>query len=340
MEAAGAMGMLEEVARGRAPERTGLRLATADATLGDAIGRVEAEILACARTGQAPAIDSAEHLRAAGGKRVRPLLALLSCASFGPVGRGVEVAVAAELVHLATLLHDDVVDDGSERRGVPTSRRLWGNAVSVLAGDLLLVHALERVRAAGEGVTLAELLATLRSLVDGEVVQLRGRTRLDLSRATYDEIVLGKTASLFVWAMRAGARAGGGDPAAIERLGLAGSALGQAFQIVDDVIDYEPGASRKTPFADLREGKVTLPLILLAERDGRARCDIEAARDAEPAGVAALLERVRASSVLSESREIAAAHAARAANALAELPASGPRAWLVSIADRLAGRRT
>src|SRR5581483_1735134 len=122
-----------------------------------------------------PATQAAKHLLAAGGKRVRPMVVLLSAAMFGPVPPPArDLAIVSELVHLATLLHDDVIDDGDERRGSITSRRVYGNAVSVLAGDLLLTHALERTARAAPDL-LGSLVHTLRKLVDGEVVQLRGR---------------------------------------------------------------------------------------------------------------------------------------------------------------------
>src|SRR5262249_53591947 len=159
-----------------------------------------------------------------------------------------ELAVVAELIHLATLLHDDVIDDGQERRGLPTSRRLWGNAVSVLAGDLLLTHALERTSGVGDREVLADLFRTLRTLVDGEVVQLRGRTRVDVTEATYFRIVRDKTASLFAWAARAGARVAGAPPRVVEALGDFGVHLGVAFQLVDDALDYagDSAATGKT----------------------------------------------------------------------------------------------
>jgi len=131
------------------------------ALLGEDMTAIEAELGRATRDGVSPATDSAKHLLQAGGKRVRPLTVLLSAACFaspGPVARN--VAVVAELVHLATLLHDDVIDDGQERRGQPTSRRIWGNAVSVLAGDLLLTHALERTASSASARVGAMHMAT------------------------------------------------------------------------------------------------------------------------------------------------------------------------------------
>src|SRR5580704_2817017 len=126
----------------RAGERIARRLADVHAALAEEMTWVDAELAQATREGVSPATESASHLLSAGGKRVRPLTVLLGAACFGEIPRAArELAVVAELVHLATLLHDDVIDDGQERRGLATSRRLWGNAVSVLAGDLLLTHA-------------------------------------------------------------------------------------------------------------------------------------------------------------------------------------------------------
>src|SRR5262249_16424484 len=155
-----------------------------------------------------------------------------SCFGIGrstTLARARELGAAAELVHMATLLHDDVIDDGDVRRGRPASRRVWGNAVSVLAGDMLLVEALRLAASSsslsptGESaVTWNELVATLGRLVDGEIIQLRGRLAVSFDEATYFEIVRGKTASLFEWALRAGARVGGGSDVAIDALGRFG----------------------------------------------------------------------------------------------------------------------
>jgi octaprenyl-diphosphate synthase len=259
----------------RAGERIARRLADVHAILAEDMAFVDGELARATKEGRSPATDSASHLLSAGGKRVRPLTVLLSAACFGdiqPAAR--ELAVVAELVHLATLLHDDVIDDGQERRGTPTSRRLWGNAVSVLAGDLLLTHALERTSATAQPEVLSDLFATLRALVDGEVVQLRGRTALEVSEAAYFQIVRDKTASLFAWAARAGARAAAAPREAVTALGEFGAHLGVAFQLVDDVLDYagSPKETGKAVHADLREGKLTLPLIrAVARRERRPR---------------------------------------------------------------------
>ncbi|MBN1608933.1 MAG: polyprenyl synthetase family protein, partial [Polyangiaceae bacterium] len=214
------------------------RLHDVQALLAEDLGWVEQGLADLSEQGVSPATDAAQHLVRRGGKRIRPLTMLLSSACFGKIPPSVRrVAMVTELLHSATLLHDDVADEGMVRRGVVTSRLLWGNAVSVLSGDLLLVHALAQTLDHAPEI-MPDLVTTLRELVDGEVLQLRGRTALDLSEETYERILRGKTASLFVFAARSGARLAGAREEACDALAAFGLALGMAFQLVDDVLDY------------------------------------------------------------------------------------------------------
>ena len=324
----------------QAGPRAAARIAQVHGLLQDDMAAVEAELVQMTREGVSPATDAATHLLG-GGKRVRPLTVLLSAAVFGSVPAGArDLAVVAELVHLATLLHDDVVDDGQERRGKPTPRRLWGNAVSVLAGDLLLTHALERTSASGLPTVLGDLFATLRRLVDGEVVQLRGRTQLDVREDVYFRIVLDKTASLFAWAARAGATAARGPVEAVAALGEFGSHVGVAFQLVDDVLDYEgdPRATGKALLGDLAEGKVTLPLVRTLAIHPALRQDVDAIRAGDMSAAERVAEAVRGSGACTAVRELARAETARALESLEKVPAGGARELLGAIARELTAR--
>ena len=328
-----------------APERVGDRAAHRLADVRSLISRemedVEALIGDRIVMGVAPATDAAKHLADAGGKRVRPMALLLAHACWSPIddkARG--LAAAAELVHMATLLHDDVIDDGDQRRGRPTSRRVWGNAVSVLAGDLLLVEAL-RLGSGAAAVTWQELVATLGRLVDGEVVQLRGRLAVSLDESTYFEIVRGKTASLFEWALRAGAREGGASEAAVQALGAFGTHIGVAFQLVDDVLDYDGDASAtgKSMLADLGEGKVTLPLIRAAAEDGAAfAAHVAEVRTGDADAAHRLAVRVRSSGACDRVRDLAREETSRALNALQIVPECRAREILADVARGLAAR--
>jgi len=342
-DAAAAAEQLREVALPeRVGERAASRLVELRALFGADLAYVEQELGRASEDGRAPATDAAKHLLAAGGKRVRPLCVLLSAACFARAEtRAVrDLAVVAELVHLATLLHDDVIDDADLRRGAVAARRVWGNAVSVLAGDLLLTHALERTASSAPGATMRELVATLRTLVDGEVVQLRGRTTLTASESVYFAIVEGKTASLFSWAARAGARAGGGGDAAIDALGEFGRGLGVAFQLVDDALDYGGDLARtgKRLLGDLREGKLTLPLLVaIRERPELTRA-VTAAREGDEGAATELLAAVSASGGVDETRARAAAHTRHALDTLASLPPSPARDLLAALASELGSR--
>lgn len=317
---------------------TAQRLSDVQALLADDLMWVESALGSTTREGPAPAVDAARHLVSRGGKRVRPVALLLSAACFGsisPVAR--ELSVVAELVHSATLLHDDVVDEGTERRGAPTSRLLWGNAVSVLAGDLLLVHALDRTARLAPDV-LPGLIGTLRQLVDGEIVQLRGRTELDVTELTYQRILRDKTASLFAWATRTGARVSGANVEQQECLAAFGERLGVAFQLVDDLLDYTSTTTGKDPLADLREGKLTLPLVLAVARMPELVGSLRRiyAGDREP--VAQVSRAVLESGACDEVRRRAAAFTREAVSSLQKLAPTPARLLLEHVASELAAR--
>ena len=279
------------------------RLVDVQQLVGSDLEWVQTALDKTALLGVSPATEAAHHLVSRGGKRVRPLVVLLGAACFGPVPNEARtLALVSELIHTATLLHDDVADDGMQRRGAATSRRVWGNAVSVLAGDLLLVHAL-RETLAHVPTVLSELLATLRQLVDGEVLQLRGRTQLHLSEEHYFQVVRGKTASLFAWAARSGALTGGASELQAHALGQFGCKLGIAFQLVDDVLDYVGTNTGKTSLADLRDGKLTLPLVLAVQRVPRLQSELERIHAGNMEGIESVASQVVACGACDEVRE-------------------------------------
>ena len=322
----------------KADERLETRLADVQGFLATELAEVEKVLAVAVEDGPEPGASAARHLVSRGGKRVRPLALLLAGRCYGGEGAAfAEMAGVVELVHSATLLHDDVVDEGMERRGAPTSRRLWGNGVSVLSGDLLLVNALERTRQAAPEL-LGELIATLRRLVDGEIVQLRGRTELDVSEATYYRVLEDKTASLFSFAARSGAFMAGAPEAGQKALAEFGEALGVAFQLIDDVIDYSGQETGKALFADLGEGKITLPLVLAIER--RPELSLLVSRihagDAEP--VAEVSRQVIESGACDEVRRRARSYADKARAALERIPVSPARQLLEIVALEMTAR--
>jgi octaprenyl-diphosphate synthase len=333
-----AMQSLVDTAQATSHLATANRLGDLAALIGPELSWVERTLSQAIRTEEEPAARAAAHLVERGGKRIRPTAVLLAAACFGAVPAAAkELAVVVELVHTATLLHDDVVDDGTERRGASTPRLIWGNALSVLAGDALLVQALERTQIHAPAL-LTELLETLRRLVSGEIVQLRGRRELDLSQPTYEGILSDKTASLFRFATSAGAALGGADERQRGILAQFGERLGMAFQFVDDVLDYTSQNTGKTLHADLLEGKVTLPLVLAARSDSEVVAWVQRVRDGEQELVERLRDRVVASGACELVRQRAWEHTSEAAKLLDAVAESPARALLKGIARELVQR--
>jgi octaprenyl-diphosphate synthase len=315
--------------RGVRPERAKAALADVP-TLPESLIALEEHLTRATDDASEKLKGAARHLVSAGGKRIRPMVTLLSCGACGGEMRAaVPFAVAAELTHSATLLHDDVIDDGPVRRGQPASRVIWGNAVSVLSGDWLLTRALEIVSGEPGGKhALAPLLATMRRLVEGEVLQLSLRGSFAATEQDYLAVVIGKTASLFGWAAAAGAWAAGVTGKVPEALVRFGEGVGIAFQLVDDALDYaaDPGLLGKRLGTDLLEGKATLPLIRACEAEPRLRERLRALVDghAEGTGVAGeVIEAVKKVGGVDEARAMAREHTRAAMAALADVP-EGP----------------
>ncbi len=290
--------------------------------------------------GQSVVHKSAHHLLEIAGKRLRPMCVVLA----SRLGSGLddktrEFGVAVELVHCATLLHDDVVDGGDQRRGVPAARTLYGNAASIFAGDWLLVDALRRVRAADMPDVLVRLLDIIDEMIFAEAIQLENRGRVDARMETYMQVVEGKTAALFRWAMFAGARAGGLDADACRSLEEYGRRLGIAFQLIDDHLDYagEVSSIGKSPFTDLREGKMTHPIIVALERDSSVKPVLEqivsgSSEEVPEAVKSRLLTALGETGALSSTREVAIREAEAACDALNGLPESRAKEALYTVA--------
>ncbi len=288
---------------------------------------------------------SARHLLSLEGKRLRPVcVALAARAGTGFDERARDLAVAVELVHSATLLHDDVVDQGTVRRGEPTARLLYGNAASVFAGDWLLIEALRRVRKAGVDRVLDSLLETIDTMIVAEALQLEHRGRLMADRETYFSVIDGKTASLFRWAMQAGGRAGGLPESACRALEDYGRNLGLAFQIIDDTLDLAGDAAEtgKALFIDLAEGKVTYPILIGLERDPSLRPWLErAAKEGRvDADIATrVTEVLKVTGAMEETTALAQSHVDRAIERLTALPPSAARDALEVVARAALSRK-
>lgn len=313
---------LEVSARGGGAAVVASKLAELRIFLQEDLRQVEEDLRAL-EVRATPLHQSAHHLLDLGGKRLRPTCVVLASRAgegFGPTAR--EVAVAVELVHNATLLHDDVVDVGELRRGAPTARVLYGNAASIFAGDWLLVDALQRIQRAGVSGLLEKMLAVLKEMLDAEALQLANRGKLRVSQADYFRVIEGKTASLFRWGMFAGARAGSASPAYCEALACFGQSLGVAFQVIDDVLDVAGDSMSvgKTLFADLREGKVTFPLLVALERDSALEELLQEMLNGTTIVEEELVQRIQASGAIQESQALALKLSTEALEHLTPLP--------------------
>jgi octaprenyl-diphosphate synthase len=306
----------------------------------DEMQKVNALILARAHSHVDMVPQLARYLIEAGGKRLRPMLTVAAALVFETQsGAQTNYAAAVEFMHNATLLHDDVVDESDMRRGKPAARMVWGNQASVLVGDFLLGQAFLMMVETGRLDALGVLARAATVIAEGEVFQLTKVRDLDTSPEDYDEVIRAKTATLFEAAAEVGAMAGGADEAGRAALREYGLQLGMAFQLVDDVLDYrgESGAMGKNTGDDLREGKMTLPVILTLAAANPAEREIIAAALGKPDATAAQHQQVVAlmnrHDALTRTVEKADRHVRLARAALAPLPAGEMKTILLDIAE-------
>jgi octaprenyl-diphosphate synthase len=282
----------------------------------------------------------ARYLIDAGGKRLRPMLTVASAMAFGTAdGSQTNFAAAVEFLHNATLLHDDVVDESDMRRGRPAARMVWGNQASVLVGDFLLGQAFLMMVETGKLDALYVLSRAATVIAEGEVLQLSKVRDLDTTPEDYNAVIHAKTATLFAAAAEVGALSATVDKAAIAAMRDYGEQLGMAFQLVDDVLDYrgESGAMGKNTGDDLREGKMTLPVILaLKQATAEERDTITSALgnlDASAETLAQVVGILARYGALDQTIQKAHEHVAAARAALAPLPASEMKDILGEIAE-------
>ena len=278
----------------------------------------------------------AEYIVSGGGKRLRPVLLVLSADACGYAGNDhYTLAAVVELIHTATLLHDDVVDESSLRRGRPTANAEFGNAASVLVGDFLYSRAFQMMVRLDRMRVLAVLSDSTNVIAEGEVLQLLNCRNPDVDEARYLEVVRRKTAKLFEASMRLGAILAGADRELEDALGSYGIHLGTAFQLIDDVLDYSGDASviGKNLGDDLAEGKATLPLIRAMALGTPAQREIvrHAITEGGIGDFALIHETIESTGALAYAREVAGVEAARAAEALAQLPDSAHKNSLLQL---------
>ena len=281
----------------------------------------------------------AAHLIDAGGKRIRPLITLAAARLLGGGGDAPrKLAAAVEFIHTATLLHDDVVDDSSMRRGRRAANKLWGNSSSVLVGDFLFARSFNLMVETGDLMVL-DILARAASVVaEGEVMQLAAANDAETTRARYMEIIAAKTAALFAAAAKAGAVVAGRPGAEAGALETFGRELGLAFQLIDDALDYGglSAAMGKNAGDDFREGKVTLPVVFARDAGDEVerafwRRVLSGDRSGDDFHQAQAL--IRRHDAIALTLDAARMHAARAKGALGALPANAYREALAELAD-------
>ena len=280
----------------------------------------------------------AEYIVGGGGKRLRPMLLLLSAGAFAYRGpHRHELAAVVEFIHTATLLHDDVVDESGLRRGRATANALFGNATAVLVGDFVYSRAFQMMVEVDSLRVLRVLADATNVIAEGEVMQLMNCHNPDLDENGYLAVIRCKTAKLFEAATRLGAILSAAPRGEEDAIGDYGRHLGTAFQLIDDVLDYsgDPAAIGKNVGDDLAEGKPTLPLIYAIQHGSRTQTDL-VRRAIEHGGrdeLGAVVEAIRSTGALDYARGQARLESAAGCDALARLPHSTEREYLLQLAN-------
>lgn len=286
-----------------------------------------------------------QYIISAGGKRLRPALLLLSCGALGYSGtQHHNLAAVVEFIHTATLLHDDVVDDSALRRGNATANERFGNPASVLVGDFLYSRAFQMMVDA-QNMRIMEVLADATNVIaEGEVLQLMNMHNADLDEAGYLRVIRSKTAKLFEASARCGAILAGATGPQEQACAVYGQALGTAFQVIDDVLDYSGDVALmgKSLGDDLREGKSTLPLIAAMQRGtpGQRTLIRGAIEHGRVDQLDQILAVVESTGALEVTRQAAALEADRAIHASQQLPAGPHAECLLQLATQLLGRQS
>jgi octaprenyl-diphosphate synthase len=290
----------------------------------------------------------ADYLIGAGGKRLRPMLVFLCAKALGAndadQARTASLAAIVELIHTATLLHDDVVDESEQRRNRKTANALWGNAASVLVGDFLYSRSFQMMVRLQSMDVMQILANATNAIAEGEVLQLIHKGQGVISRADYEQVIERKTAVLFEAACRLGALCKHADSQTQATFAEFGMRLGFAFQIADDLLDYTGDASviGKNLGDDLAEGKSTLPIIFAAERADAADAEIiqVALKSGERAALPELIRIMRSTDALDATQRVAEEHAERAIRLLQDVQSSAAKDALMALARFAVSRQS
>ncbi|HMN92553.1 MAG TPA: polyprenyl synthetase family protein [Hydrogenophaga sp.] len=304
------------------------------------------QVIADRLTSDVPLVrEVAQYIISAGGKRLRPALLLLVSGALGSQHpQRHALAAVVEFIHTATLLHDDVVDESTLRRGRDTANERFGNAASVLVGDFLYSRAFQMMVDVDNMRVMQVLSEATNVIAEGEVLQLMNMHDASLDEDAYLKVIRSKTAKLFEASARLAAILHGSDPATETACATYGQALGTAFQIIDDVLDYEGQADElgKNLGDDLREGKVTLPVIcaLRTVEAGEGHLIRQAIENGDLANLDRIQAIIQRSGALEQARHCAMAEAERAAQAVQQLPDNKYRSALLQLPVASLERRT
>jgi geranylgeranyl pyrophosphate synthase len=304
----------------------------------EALEEVE-DVLGSLETWEAPlAANVATHLVSAGGKRLRPALMFLCYGAAG--GQDIETvrpyAVGCELIHTATLLHDDVIDDGTVRRGEPTANIVFGEINSVLSGDYLVAHVIDELLELERTRPVKKLSEVMTDLIQGEILQSEYSSNPEITEEQYLRIVRLKTSSLFTYSAWCGGYLPDGDEGTAEAFSRYAENLGIAFQMVDDVLDYQHDQSGKTPLADVKSGTINFPLLLVLQEEPNLRENLlnrGGFEEIEPELLDEIRQRIDEHDALSRTRETAREYSSRARAALEGTPANPHGQALEKLSD-------
>ena len=310
---------------------------------------VEREIAAQSGSAIEPIAEISSYLREGGGKRLRPALLLLAAGASGYRGQSaIVLGAVVELIHSATLMHDDVIDGANTRRGRPSTNARWGNHMSVLAGDWLYMQSFKMALRERNFAILDILIDATQSMVEGELLQLTRLGRMDLSEAEATDLAYRKTACLFRGCAQLGAVLGRQPKSIEEALAEYGRNAGLAFQLVDDLLDFTASHEQlgKPVLSDLKEGKVTLPLIFALEAEAekvvpgdgcglgrRLVAKVLEERNFQSVGPEQITRLVRETGALDRAQRLARDYVSRAKASLEALPDSEYRRALLAVPD-------
>ena len=286
-----------------------------------------------------------QHIILAGGKRLRPVLLLLMAGALGYQGSDHhKLAAVIEFIHTATLLHDDVVDDSKLRRSKPTANALFGNPASVLVGDFLYSRAFQMMVEC-QNMRILDIVSEATNVIaEGEVMQLMNMHDASLTEQNYLDVIRSKTAKLFEASTRLPAVLTGSSHEVETACAAYGQALGTAFQVIDDVLDYDGDAALmgKNLGDDLREGKATLPLIIAMQRGTPQECALvkHAIENGEVQALQTIAEIVRNTGAMQATRDAASEQAQLALAALTQLPDTPYKQAMAELAEQLLSRQT